>query len=341
MTPKDAASILPRKTIEGAVTSIDANGSFSMYALVFGNVDRQGDVIEAMAVTNVDELVKDGWIALNHVQADMPIALIDSAVQDGHGLKVDGRFHSHPRAQEVRSYIKERLDAGKGVKTSIGYLVPIDGERYEKDDGRTVRHISKLSVYEASFVNLPANPAAEVLAAKSHDGLDPVESEEEVSAAKVLQEVKRVLGLSSKSSYKADGEDVEKLRGMTKAISDHGDALEAASKSFKLMSASHKAMSEEMTKCLKNVTSGQQQDKDPDNDGDEADKDDDEEQDKDDDAEDTEDAEEEDKPKGKSRKAPEVKADDSEEVEEQRALKAFRNDLKRRSLALKFPSRTG
>lgn len=329
MNAKDAASILPH--VEGELTTVDDNGSFTMYALVFGNVDRQGDLIEPNAVTNVDELVKDGWIALNHDQTAMPIAIIDSAEQDQRGLKVTGRFHSHQRAQEVRSYVKERIDAGKAVKTSIGYLVPVDGEHYERVDGRAVRHISKLSVYEASFVNLPANPEAEVVSAKSLDGLDPVESEDDMGAAAVLKEVKRVLGLSSKGMYKADGEDVEKLRGMCKAMDEHGDALSTHGKRFK-------AMAEEFGKCLKNFTAGQQQDKDPNNEGDTADKDEDE------DAEQSEsdtdeESDDDDKPKGKARKAPKTK--DNEDSQEEKALKAYRNDLKRRALGLKFPNRAG
>ena len=187
MTPKDAASILPRKEVEGELASIGDDGSFEMYALVFGNVDRQGDRIKQGAVANVEELVKDGWIALNHVQTDSPIATISTAEQDSHGLKLTGLFHSHAKAQEVRSYVKERLDRGKAVKTSIGYLVPLDGEQYVKEGGRTIRDITKMSVYEASFVNLPANPAAEVVSAKSLDGLSTVESEEEMSAAASAQ----------------------------------------------------------------------------------------------------------------------------------------------------------
>ena len=53
------------------------------------------------------------------------------------------------------------------VLCSVGYVVPFDGESYEKIDGKTVRRLSKISVYECSFVNLPANPEAEVVSAKS------------------------------------------------------------------------------------------------------------------------------------------------------------------------------
>ena len=319
------------KTLEGELTAVSDNGSFEMYALVFGNVDRQGDLIEPQAVTNVDELVKDGWIALNHDQTAKPIAWIDSASQDAHGLKLAGKFHSHPDAQDVRSYVTERLKAGKGVKTSIGYKVPADGQYYVRAGGMTVNHITKLAVYEASFVNLPANPEAEVLTAKSLDGPSTVESEEEMSAAAVLKEVKRALGLLSKSEYKVGGEDMERMKGLIDKCAVANKSMEAHHKSLKSSMDDHATATDEMVKCFKNFTAGQQQDKEPDNEGNDADKDEPEETEEGDD-------EEEEKPKGKARKAPKSK-DDDEESQEEKALKAYQIELKRRALGLKYPSR--
>ena len=41
-------------------------------------------------------------------------------------------------SSELERVIKERLERNKAVKTSIGYLVPPDGERYERIDGQQV-----------------------------------------------------------------------------------------------------------------------------------------------------------------------------------------------------------
>lgn len=247
MTPKDAASILPRKTVEGELTAVDDNGSFTLYALVFGNVDRQGDLIEPKAVTNVPEFVKDGWIALNHDATAKPTALIDSAIQDDHGLKVTGRFHSHPDAQHVRSYVKERLDAGKAVKTSIGYLVPADGERYEKQNGRMVRHITKLSVYEASFVNLPANPEAEVVSAKSISELP--EDHDMAAEQGLLEALKVALGLQTKAGRKMSAANIEKCKGYVEKCMSNVKAMKA-------VHDDHKAMTEEFSKFVKAFEGG-------------------------------------------------------------------------------------
>ena len=333
MTPKDAAALLPRKDIEGEFNSVGDDGSFEMYALVFSNIDRQGDRIRPGAVTNVEELVKDGWIALNHVQTDSPIATISTAEQDSHGLKITGLFHSHRKAQEVRSYVKERLERGKAVKTSIGYLVPVDGEQYVKENGRTVRDISKLAVYEASFVNLPANPAAEVVSAKSIDGLTTVESEEEMSAAAMLRDVKRALGLSFKGEYKVDGEEVEKARGLVDKCMTASKSIMTHHKAMKEAMDDHQQASGELMKCFKNFTSGQQQDKDPKNEGDDEDKDDEEEEDKEDDADEEKDDEEDEAKSKKTRTK-----DEEEESDDDKARKSLRSDLRRRLLSSRFSS---
>jgi len=171
MTPKDAASILPRKDVEGQIQAVDENGSFEMYALVFGNIDRQFDIIEPGAVKNVQEFTKAGGIYVGHDVSGLPVAMITSATQDHHGLKVAGTFHSTPQAQDVRTIVKERLEAGRTVQTSIGYLPLSGGEQFEKQKGRTIRRLSAINVYEASIVGVPANPLAEVVSAKSAEDL--------------------------------------------------------------------------------------------------------------------------------------------------------------------------
>jgi HK97 family phage prohead protease len=308
--------MLPHKTFDVEVKQLDEAGSFSLYAAIFGNVDRQGDVIEPNSFQNLDEFVKDGWIALNHDQAGLPIAVIDAATQDATGLLVTGRFHSTPLAQEVRTVVRERMAAGKGVKCSLGYVT--DDETFERDDlGRSIRHIKALSIYEASFVNLPSNPMAEVQSIKSFQpGSTNPESEAEVSEATLVDTLRKALfpGLKTKGSYKADGEDVEAIRGHQKAIASYADTCATQAKFFK-------AMAEDMSGRLKNFTSGQQQDVDARNDGNVAEED----EEKDDQApEDEEDEEAEDE-------ADEEELDE-EEVAKGKARKAYAIELRRRAL---------
>lgn len=150
---------------------LDENsGEFRAYFAVFGNVDRAEEILEPGSIENIDEFTKDGWIGTNHRMTDLPVAYPISVEQDEHGLLVYGRFHSHPEAQACRMVVKERLAAGKTVKGSIGYKVS-DSIR-DTLGNRTVRRLKQVRLFEASFVNLPANARADVLSVKGATMLD-------------------------------------------------------------------------------------------------------------------------------------------------------------------------
>lgn len=164
---------LSHKTMSFEVKSLDDTGHFSLYAAAFGNRDRQGEIITPGAFKNLDEFVKDGWGAVNHTNfgGDLGVAMIDSATQDAKGLLISGVFHSTDDAQRIRTKVRERMERGKSVKCSIGYQVT-DGD-HETKDGQPVYVIKSLNVYEFSFVNMPANPEASVMSAKSENGATP------------------------------------------------------------------------------------------------------------------------------------------------------------------------
>jgi uncharacterized protein len=147
-----------------AIVDAADDGALNLTAAVFGNVDRQGEAIAKGAFTNLDGFAADGWIAVNHDWDALPIATVESASQDGEGLKVAARFHSTPEAQAARTVIRERLERGKSVKASIGFRV-LDSRR-ERLEGKDVRVLTAVELYEASIVNLPANPRAGVTGVK-------------------------------------------------------------------------------------------------------------------------------------------------------------------------------
>jgi hypothetical protein len=140
------------------------------------------------------------------------------------------------------------------------------------------------------------------------------------------------------------------LKGVAKAIDDHSGACATLAKSlidtgkaWKAAGESHKAMGDEFTKTLKGFTSGQQQDVDEDNEGDVAEDDEEKELDEEDEGEEKrrkrrKQDEEEEEPEAKRRKRGKQ---DEEEDQEAKALAAYRDELKRRALLLKYPSRTG
>lgn len=190
--------------------SIDDQGRFSAYFAAFGNVDRGGDVIEPGAFRNLDEFARDGWIGINHQMERLPVAYPTRVVQDAKGLLIDGQFHTTEEAQACRTVVLERVRAGKRVKGSIGYRTGPSDTRQEYVDGRQVRRIRGLDLYEASFVNLPMNPAADVVSAKSltdEGGPDVAEKIVTIEALKSWLDVQakagRVLSKNNHGKLKA------------------------------------------------------------------------------------------------------------------------------------------
>lgn len=213
----------------------DGTGSFELYAAVFGNVDRHADIIDAGAFANLDEFAADGVGLVNHDSGRLPVAWVDSAVQDSVGLKITGRFHSTPEAQAVRTVVRERMAAGKAVKCSIGYRV-VDSA-LEKVDGRTVQRLKRLNVYEFSFVNVPANPSAGVASVKSA----PTEALMfEPKNPSLIEAVKEWLGLSAKANRTMSRANFAGLKTFADALDEHGKASET-----------HVAGLGELTKSLK------------------------------------------------------------------------------------------
>jgi HK97 family phage prohead protease len=142
----------------------DAAGTVTLYAAIFGNVDRADEVIVPGAFKNLDEFVRDGFLAVNHDWRSLPVATIETAIQDDRGLLLTARWHTTAEAQACRQTVKERLDRGKAVKCSIGYRELETSN--ELRDGQPVRMLRALEIYEASIVNVPCNAAAGVTAVK-------------------------------------------------------------------------------------------------------------------------------------------------------------------------------
>lgn len=169
----------------------DAAGTVDFYAAAFSNVDRANERIEPGAFKNLDKFMAEGFIAVDHDWKQLPIATVEHAEQDLKGLRVRAHFHSTPHAQAVRTTIKERISRGKSVKASIGYQVIEDED--VKLDGKSVRSLKAIDLYEASIVNVPCNPAAGVVSAKSIMTIDELRAKlegfrAELKAGRVLSQ---------------------------------------------------------------------------------------------------------------------------------------------------------
>ena len=141
-----------------------AEGQFTAYASVFGNMDSYGDIVERGAFTNTLAKSAEKGIVIpvlwGHDMRD-PFANVGAvldAEEDDYGLRVTGQLDlDNPTAVQVYRLIK-----GRRTNTmSFAYtLVRADQE----EDGF---HIHELELHEVSIVQVPANELAEILAVKS------------------------------------------------------------------------------------------------------------------------------------------------------------------------------
>jgi len=148
--------------------------TFEGYGAVFGNVDSYGDVIQPGAFA--DSLAashKSGtWPAmlLQHGGWSMgaedmtPIGIWTSLSEDGHGLKVSGKFADTARGREAYALLK--MDPRPAIDgLSIGYIPKEWAQRSKPEEPR--RTLKKVDLLEVSLVTFPANGKARVSAVKS------------------------------------------------------------------------------------------------------------------------------------------------------------------------------
>lgn len=155
------------------VKSIDENGVFTGYASVFGNIDAWDDVVMPGAFT--DSLARRKPAMLWQHDTGQPIGVWRSMNEDGKGLLGVGELliEGVPRAREAYALLK--AEALNGL--SIGY-VPVD-YGFTKRDGKEVRELKVIDLWEVSLVTFPANDAARVTGVKGIGDLETVRDVEE------------------------------------------------------------------------------------------------------------------------------------------------------------------
>jgi HK97 family phage prohead protease len=149
--------------LELKVASGDGPGILEGYAAVFGNVDRDNEVIVPGAFArSLEDFKTSGFLCNGHNWKEELGTIVD-AKEDDQGLFVVAEFFSTPDAQQVRSRLAEKQARGRRQGMSIGYRV----KSADKRNG--VRYLQEIDVMEASVVTVPANPQARVSAIKESD----------------------------------------------------------------------------------------------------------------------------------------------------------------------------
>lgn len=133
----------------------DPNGEFDVI-LSAPTLDRDGEVIDAKVFEPLpDHITFDidhGMSTATTVGSGVPF-------YDGDVLRVKGTYSSIPRAQEVRTLVRE----GHIRTTSVAFM---SAEREEKDG---VPHIVKAELLNGAFVPIPSNRESRVLTSKSYE----------------------------------------------------------------------------------------------------------------------------------------------------------------------------
>jgi HK97 family phage prohead protease len=136
------------------------DGAFEGYASVFGVVDLGADVVErgAFAKSLTTRKPKMLW---QHDSAQ-PIGVWEAVAEDDHGLFVKGRLI--PDVEKGREALA-LLKAGAIDSMSIGYRT-IEAESATAN-GRGVRKLTEIDLFEISLVTFPMLPDAKVTDVKS------------------------------------------------------------------------------------------------------------------------------------------------------------------------------
>lgn len=188
-----------------------AEGQFTAYASVFGNVDMYGDVVQPGAFTRtLSEWGEKGApipLLFGHRtdDPDFNIGEVLSAEEDDHGLKVTAQLDlDAPKA--VSTY---RLLKGRRInQMSFAYDVA-DGS--PEDDGF---HLNDLDLYEISVVPIGANTETEVLAVKTH--------------ASALAKAGRVLSTKNEAALRAARDSIDSVLASLGEPEEDGKAAPAA-----------------------------------------------------------------------------------------------------------------
>jgi HK97 family phage prohead protease len=139
-------------------------GMIEGYAAYFNNVDSYDDIIVPGAFQKtIKENMQDIKMVWNHDWDDVPIGNIIELKEDEKGLYFMAKLNNTTLAQDI----KEAIKTGAVNKMSIGYKCT----QYEnkETDGKWIRHIKEVKLYEISPVNFPANDMATINSYKSKE----------------------------------------------------------------------------------------------------------------------------------------------------------------------------
>lgn len=176
-----------RKFFPLEVKEITADGRFEGWASVFGNTDRQDDIMQRGAFTKtLQENGANGWPLLWQHWTDELIGLIESAEEKDYGLWVVGQLNLDvQRAKEAHSLLKQ-----KAIRAmSVGY----QSVKVLWDEETYIRTLVEVKLWEISLATIPANELALVSDVKTIERALRASGADPKRAAELLDELKALL----------------------------------------------------------------------------------------------------------------------------------------------------
>ena len=158
------AKTMEHKIFTFSLSDLDAEGrTLEGYASTFGNVDHTSDIIHAGAfaktIVERGNKIKFLW---NHETSEV-LGKIQHLAEDTHGLFMRAIISDTTRGRDALALLKD----GAVSEMSIGFTPVSGGTNYERDgEGKTVRHLKEIKLYEISITPFPANESAVVTALK-------------------------------------------------------------------------------------------------------------------------------------------------------------------------------
>lgn len=179
------------------------DGTLEGWASTFGNVDLGADVVVKGAFKATIPDVKANGIPLlaDHVASTASVlGTIYDAEETDKGLRIKARFSSAPSAQDVRTKLVE----GHLKSLSIGY----EATKYSfaEVDGKTVRNLEEVKLWETSVVVFPMNPQATISRVKSLAGALSVDERKALAEALVEADAIEDSTLTSEGDAEASAE---------------------------------------------------------------------------------------------------------------------------------------
>lgn len=160
--PRSALTDLERKAAAADLSGIDAEGTFSGYASLFGVADLAGDMVMPGAFrASIAARQPSGIRMLYQHDPSEPIGVWTELREDARGLFVRGRLTLDvARGREVASLMR----AGALDGLSIGFRTV----RARADPQAGIRRLTAIDLWEISVVTFPMQPDARVQQVKSN-----------------------------------------------------------------------------------------------------------------------------------------------------------------------------